>query len=465
MTLRIRRFLYISFILLFLIISPLVCLYASGYDLNFKNLALQKTGMLILDSSPRGAQVTVKSEVNNFNLSTIVSKIFLISDKIYTPAKIKKLIPGEYTINIQTAGYWTWEKKLSIAPGDSTFAENIKLFKNDTPVLASQGKINLTIISNNGNYMLLDRGRDAILLSLSDVNELWPMVKNNLKTEPAWSTDDKKILVGSNVYNINDLLLDNNAEPFNNLSDFISTSSKMIKWGYGNNIYYIINNNGKGRKNNTELIEVNIDAKSSKTIFTDKIILDYLPSGNRLITIEKSNRNSLLNIYNSNNFKLTRTINLPAGDYSFKKTFNNYLILSDSNNNIYILDPEADEQSVLKNKLENADNLIWVDKEKIVYYNDFEIWQFNISTGEKKIITRISSKITVVYLLPSQDYIIYATEKNVYAIELDERDRRNLTKLVEMDEIKFPIINNSGDTLYFYSKLNQTEGYFRLQIR
>jgi hypothetical protein len=463
MTLKTRRFLYISFILLFLIISPLVCLYASGYDLNFKRIALQKTGMLLIDSDPKNALATVKNEMNDLNLSTIISKIINRSDNIYTPAKIKKLLPGEYKVKVEHPGYWPWEKKLDINPGESTFAENIKLFKNGTPVLASNGKIINTIISNNFGYMLIDQGQDAILLSLSDDNELWPTIKNDLKIKPVWSPDDKKILVGSKIFDINSILSDSNAAPEQNLIGLIPSSSQAIKWGF-DDIFYL-NKAEKGKKNITELIAVNIAAGSSRSVFSDKTILDYYPASNRLFTIEKNNRSTTLNIYDQANFKLLKTINLPTGDYVFKKPYGNFMILADANHNIYILDPEADEQSVLKNKIENADELAWKDKENIFYYNDFEIWQMNLANNEKKIITRISSDITAIFLLPTQEYIIYSTKNNIFALELDERDHRNLTKLADAETIKFPVLNSTGDTIYFYSKINGTEGYFKLDIR
>jgi hypothetical protein len=465
MTLKFRRFLYITFILLFLIIAPLIALYGAGYDLNLKNIGLQKTGIFILDSDPDGARITIKSELNNFNLSTIFSKIFNKSENIYTPAKIKKMVPGEYTIHIEKPGYWPWEKKLSIFPGESTFAENIKLFKNDSQVLASAGQINNTVLSHDGNFMLLDRGRDAILISVNDANELWPTVKNDLGTLPAWSPDDQRILIGNKIFDTNDLLADSTAAPRVDLSGFISTSSKAIKWGNGNKIYYLIDKLKKDKQKNADLILVSVDARTSRTIFSDKMISDYMLSGNQLITIEKNNRASSLDIYDSNNYKLTRTINLPAGDYYFKKPYNNYIVLSDANRNVFIIDPAADESAVLKKKIGNCNSLIWINKEKIIFSGDFEIWQLDLSTDQQNIITRISAEISDIFILPSQDYIIYATKNNIYALELDERDRRNLTKLVEMENIKFPILNFAGDTLYFYSTADQQPGYYKLQIR
>ena len=56
MTLGQRRILYTLFIMAFFAITPVVWLYASGYKIG-SGLKVQKTGILILDTAPRGARV------------------------------------------------------------------------------------------------------------------------------------------------------------------------------------------------------------------------------------------------------------------------------------------------------------------------------------------------------------------------------------------------------------------------
>src|SRR3989344_4788562 len=98
MTLKVRRIISLIFILLFLTIAPAIVLYAAGFKFN----------------------------KNNF---------------IVTPAKIKNLLPGEYNLSLELNGYSGWQKKLTIYPGSSTFAEDIYLFKNDLPVQIFPAKI------------------------------------------------------------------------------------------------------------------------------------------------------------------------------------------------------------------------------------------------------------------------------------------------------------------------------------
>jgi len=58
-----RRILYIFFIFLFLLITPLIILYANGYKLS-NNFRLEKTGILILDSEPQDAKIFLEDTLS-----------------------------------------------------------------------------------------------------------------------------------------------------------------------------------------------------------------------------------------------------------------------------------------------------------------------------------------------------------------------------------------------------------------
>ena len=135
MSLFIRRCLYIFFIIIFLIVAPLIILYASGYKLR-SGFAIQKTGALIIATKPKGASIYLNNKLQQDFLKNIFSrtKTFTV-----TPAKIKNLLPEEYTVKLALNGYWPWEKKVSVLPGQSTYIEAVNLFKNDLPLLITSG--------------------------------------------------------------------------------------------------------------------------------------------------------------------------------------------------------------------------------------------------------------------------------------------------------------------------------------
>ena len=117
MSLKFRRFLYIFFILIFLIVVPLLSLYANGYKISISSVLdgdffIQKTGILIIDSSPKNANIYINGKSRQFIFKNLFKKD---TDMITTPAKIKNLSAGEYIIKLEKDGYWPWEKRLRIS--------------------------------------------------------------------------------------------------------------------------------------------------------------------------------------------------------------------------------------------------------------------------------------------------------------------------------------------------------------
>ncbi|MDO9399785.1 MAG: PEGA domain-containing protein [bacterium] len=280
MTIKTRQIICIFLYLTFFIATPLIIAYAAGYKFNFnKNrtmpFSLQKTGMFILDSQPPNAKIFINNQIQQ----NLINKIFFNkTNNITTPAKIKNLLPGEYTIKLELPGYWPWEKKLRITSGNSTYAENIFLFKQSAPVLIKATEIN-------------------------------------------------------NLANKN--------------------------------------------------------------------------------TIESSDSEVLSRFKKNNNIKYAELIN-------------------DS---------------------------------KLIYANDFEIWLNDLADKKQTLITRISDNITGIAWHPSNNYIIYSTDKTINVIEMDEREKRSNTELIKFDKISSLFINPKGTTLYFQAKVDDQEGLYKLNIQ
>ena len=118
----------------------------------------------------------------------------------------------------------------------------------------------------------------------------------------------------------------------------------------------------------------------------------------------------------------------------------------------------------LKETINNITESFWVNDNKLIYHNDFEIWIYERNNFKKTILTRISDKINTVLWHPSNNYIIYSTNESLFTIELDDREKHNTNHLIRLNNINFLNINNSGDTLYFYSELGKQVGLFKLAI-
>jgi len=443
MTLKTRRILSLIFIILFLTLTPAIMLYAAGYRLGKNGLSVQRTGMFIIDSKPKGAKIFIDGKLQK----TWSISMFNESKDITTPAKIKNLLPGEYNLKLELDGYWSWQKKLTVSPGASTFAENIYLFKNNLPVQVASANIESIRLSPSKNQAVILSSDLITFLNLSDESQKTTKRNNLVGKNIFWSEDQNKIIIDNYLYNLTN---PNSAIDLKKLT----LNSFNYKW-IGNTLYY-------QDKNSIYRLE---SSDLPKKIISNKIFNDYLVKNNYLYLIIKSGQAINLEVIDMANGQSLKNINLPtAGNYSFINAEQNLLNLyDDSHKTLYLIDPMSAYQPLVE-IINNVKITSWIDSNNLLYNNDFEIWLYNLGSKNKTLITRISDTINNAILHPSKDYIIYSTDKTINAIELDERDKKNITELIKFDSIKsFVLINN--DTLYFPGKIGNSEGLYKFLIQ
>ncbi|HNX10736.1 MAG TPA: PEGA domain-containing protein [bacterium] len=103
-----------------------------------------------------------------------------------------------------------------------------------------------------------------------------------------------------------------------------------------------------------------------------------------------------------------------------------------------------------------------VNSEQILYANDLEVYLFNLQSGQKSLITRVSQPIIGLIFQP-KGFAIYSTDTNIYLINL--KDRSNVTLLASMKKLETPVLNAKGDTLYFTALNGDGEGLYKLAIK
>ena len=450
-----RKYLFLFFILAFVTITPLVSLYAAGYKFSFSGKILQKTGMLIIDSTPDGANIIIDGEAQQKFLNQIKSRVFNQTrdqNILKTPAKIKGLIPGEYLVRLEKDGYWSWGKKLEIKPGSSTFAEDIVIFKNNLPqpintelILNSKqspNKKNIAYVTEK-EYYVFNSDNEEILYFKKNNNTL-NFQNNNI----IW-LNENYILFDYYLFSLNNW---NKPRDFSESLENVDLKSITID---NNNLRYIQNNN--------RLIELNTNNEGIKTILNFQKIFDYLIKDNLIYTIEEQNKDVYLVVYDDKT--IIRKINLKYDkNYTFINDSHDLInIYNEKFKTLYLIDP-LDYFSPLKETINNITGSFWVDDNRLVYHNDFEIWFYERNNFKKSILTRISNNISNVLWHPSNNYIIYSTNESLFTIELDDREKHSTNHLIKLNNINFLNINKKGDILYFYSELGKKIGLFKLAI-
>jgi len=427
--------------------------YAVGYKLSLNGKIMQKTGMLILDTEPEGAKIYLNNKPRQ-----LFFKKYLKAEESYvtTPAKIKNLLPGEYNVKLILDGYWEWQKKLKIKPGMSTFAEDINLFKKNLPLLLIDGNIKQISPSPNGKYLTTVSDKKIHLINLeretnikelsSEISELSSLI---------FSPDSKKILLDHAIYDAGTL-----SEKLN-LNNFIENGAIKSKWRGNDQIIYLSPN-----ENNIKSFD--LSAKTSQILTVGEKIVDFADKDDNIFVVNQLGKSTNLDIYESGVLKKIRSIELPSfSSYKFVNPKHHLINLYDGKRQIlYLINPFS--RFPLKEIINNVKNSYWINENKLLFANDFEIWLYNFNSdysGQKILLTRISEQINNIIWHPSNNYIIYTADNSIYVIELDDREKRNTTELIKLDHVSSLHLDKEGKNLYFYAKIGNHEGLYKLNIQ
>ena len=90
-----KRIAWISTMLIFFVLTPLLILYGQGYNFNLAKQKIEQTGIVYIKTYPRSVEIYLNDQ--------------LLSNS--TPYRIKRLPAGEYQIQIKKSGFYTWQKK------------------------------------------------------------------------------------------------------------------------------------------------------------------------------------------------------------------------------------------------------------------------------------------------------------------------------------------------------------------
>lgn len=440
MNLVYRRITYIIFFIIFLAAAPAVILYTQGYRYNFHHQRIQKIGILIISSIPKRAEIYLNGKI--------------IEDR-NTPAKIEGLLPADYEIKLTKDGYHDWQKRLPVYENATTFAEDIILWKKEIPIKLdstnvvdwkiSPNKDKIAIISQTNQLISLDlnNGNISIISQLDDYQ--------NLKII-GWSNTSKKIIIQADKNQIeNYFIFSPNQTIASDPQQITNYNYQIIKWDLKNdNTIYGHNQNGLWRIDLfTQKREVIIDDNLDDFLIIDDDIFTYVDG----------------NIYRrrfweSSNPELVEKINCDSCRF-VNKDRNKIILLDKQNQKIFIIDPE-NKNKIIENQ---AKTINWLNNNTILFYNDWEIWIYELDKKDPDLVTRMGENISYAIWHTEGRHIIFATENKVRIIELDNRELKNVTELVNFDFLTHITTDKKGEILYLSGQLAGQDGIYQLTIK
>ncbi|MFA6272535.1 MAG: PEGA domain-containing protein [Patescibacteria group bacterium] len=433
-----RRIYALSLVFVFIIVAPLLILYATGFRYDFNEYKVIKTGVLAVDSDPRNAQIEINGEATG-------SK---------TPKVIKNLFPGEYSVSIEKLGYFPWEKTLPVFANQSTTTERVGLLKTDSPTLVAEEKVTDLIFSADNSYF-------AYVTNTNDTNPaLTVKQQNTLRTvlsiskiesgqQPVFSEDERFIFLQDIKTNYISRILSLSGQYDILLKDITGFSiSDLIATGTDSALY-TVSENGLSRLNLAE---------NSIQLLIAGQIQDALVINESVYYIQNKDNYPVLYQSSAINFNSAEEISTFSSNdqYQLSHSAQGYLTVHDQKNKELSLIKIQNQFSITLDKL-NPDviGFSWSpDASNLLLYNDFEIWVYNPELKQQDLLIRSSGKIKYATWSPDGKWIIYSQEGFIKAIELDGRGKRNMLNLAQTDSIPFGVNINTRVMFYYDSSQN-----------
>ena len=449
--------LFYFFIIVFVFGTIILSIYASGYKFNLRlpldfNRLLIKTGALNINSNPRGAKIFLDGK-------EIPSDDWRPWKKSYltTPAKIRNLLPGNYELIIEKVGYWPFKSDVTVNSGLTTFLEDISLFKADSPTIKTIGDESSEeediILSYNNRFLYLKDSAQIIILEKDEERDL-------KKEFQDLNINDLKLNTGTWLKNNNLLLNGIIFSPNKNDQDknFLTlVGEDAYNWKYNDNdnkLYY---------QNNNSLAAINVETKSSEIIFNHREnLIDYLVKDSNLFLILNSNNRTLIQEYSLTQKEIINELVLPGdGDYNFEESGTNHLSIYDKKNkSLYFV--EANDIQRGYRRIEFINDWQWLSSDEILLINDWELKHFSIQENNLELLTRLGDKLEQIIINEDKKYLIISGETKIIVYDLKTKF---LTTILEAEKIKSPTLDKSKDLLYFWGKLKDQQGIYRISIK
>lgn len=457
MSKKIRDGLFILFIVLFVILTVITSIYASGYKFNLSwplkfNRLLQKTGMLAAATKPNRAVIYLDGKPQQ-DLSFNPFK----KDYLTTPNKVKNILPGRYELSLELEGYWPYRQTINVYSGETTFVEDVILFKESSPLLVTASPETNLLISTDFRYLYTQTTAEIINLKTEESRQLFnnDTGENDILIKAAntdvsppgqWLKNNKFFKDGI----IFDPLKDSNDD---NYTSIIGASASDWRYEESGGLLYYRNNSGLSR--------FAVANQATDLILPDGNYPDYQARGERLFFIIKDQAPKLV-AFSLKDRKNEAEWTLPnSGQYVFVNNIPGYLSLYDAENKTLYFFQEDDIKAgpITINHINSWEA---IGDDQLLYSNGTEIQIFNLKNGRSELITRRSEQIIDLIWHALENYLIFTTPETINIFDFKNG---HTTSLLKTDRLASPVLDEKNNNLYFWAAINGTEGIYKINLR
>ncbi len=416
---------YLAAVLVFLVVATYAVLYATGYKIDWTTWELKKTGFILIESYPKGAEIKLAGKATNKT----------------TPETIKRLLPGTYKIELNKEGYRPWQGDVTVASGLVAEERNILLTRQDIKSAMLLDLQITALVSNLDNTKLaLLAGKDISLWDIKNhtnsggTNALLirQQIKDhntvdiaNGKLEPLGFGPDNQTLLFRSTGSINQYYLTLNTA--SGVTKLIGTGRNIVNWKWldDKEIAWVQNN------------KLNLfNFTSGKIQVLADNVLDYAWLDNNFYLAQKNKSGKIFLVKLTKNSEATENLaELPgASSYYIGKIKNNWLIIANQGkfSSIWIEDKSA-------NKLAwrlLADNItakvLW-DDQYIAYRQGEELKAVEWDKLDQSTTIAPLKNGELVHF--SFDTLLYLDNQTLKSIDLTGQNKYDLFAVAQADQL------------------------------
>lgn len=443
---RARRFLRRSFIAAFFLVAPAVILSTSGYRFNPASRRFERTGVMIVESRPEGAAIFVDGRDMGRE----------------TPARLQKLSPGSYGVRVEKAGYRSWEKSVTVGSRQTTFLNEVALFRSGTPsLLAESGTTSREAFSHDGRWAAAvtetRSGSELAVFDLRDGSETRPY-RTSAAADAltlSWSRDGRRLLVRQDGPEPAHLLWEASAP--GRMRDVSEAAGGLALdaafwaqdadrlYAEADGILYDLDA-GLG-------IAVPAGPAPAAPVVADGAVYGILDGAPATLVRHRLREPSYetVAVLPSSAF-----VPLPGRDGKIA-------YVSAADERLFVIDPASERAGAFEGRGRGG---AWSsDGQRLLYWNDLEVRIYDARTGEDALITRLSGPIRQAAWHRPEWNAIYASGQDLYAVETSDRFGRLTVPLGRFDELRSFAVSRDGADLHAFGTFGGQRGLWKLNLR
>ncbi|MFH0928529.1 MAG: PEGA domain-containing protein [bacterium] len=439
-----RKLFFLLLVALFIVSAPLITLYTAGYRVFWKKQTVERVGFLEISTIPTKANVYLDNNL----MGT-------------TPYVNTSVIPGDYQIRVEKAGYRIWNSEVDIRSGSSALFTNLLLWKESNPSFISAAPSE-TSFSSRGDWLAsVQESTEGYTAFLGPPNapsqkEVCRFTKE-APVQIIWnSTGTLALFVQKITPNLKACVGGTTSQSFD-LDTTIKSAAQSVYWATFSPTHLLIQTeDGDYTLEATRLEKTKVGTDNEPFTIRGANFYSLKPNPNKTVT---------LYMRELNESAILAEQTLSSGNYEFQNISEKLIALTDTTRQITVLFQAKD---LKPSQTISANRIIQEPKNKaprLLAYNEFELYLIPTDYPIPVLLTRFSKPIRTVLWHPLLKHALVFNDSQILAMPLEAINDQKPTVLATFDAVSDLWIDKNGNDLLILGSKDGQNGVWKLQLK